>query len=116
MSKMLPTYESLPSHVRAWIDRNPYLAVKGEVWYWEGSKEACEKWIARQEEKWESYGIPFLLFKIKIWKRTNMGVKILSHMEVKIKKKNKKYFFIFSHSQNRTCGIIELILFFVSFL
>lgn len=44
-----------------------------------------------------------------------MGVKILSHMEVKIKKKNKKYFFIFSHSQNRICGIIELIFFFVSF-
>lgn len=44
-----------------------------------------------------------------------MGVKILSHMEVKIKKKNKKYSFIFSHSQNRTCGIIELIFFFVSF-
>ena len=44
-----------------------------------------------------------------------MGVKILAHMEVKIKKKNKKYFFIFSHSQNRTYGIIELIFFFVSF-
>ena len=44
-----------------------------------------------------------------------MGVKILSHMEVKIKKKNKKYFFIFSHSQNRTCDRIELIFFFVSF-
>lgn len=51
MSKVLPTYESLPSHVRAWIDRNPYLAVKGEVWYWEGTKKACEEWIAHQEEK-----------------------------------------------------------------
>lgn len=51
MSKVLPTYESLPSHVRAWIDRNPYLAIKGEIWYWEGTKEACEEWIAHQEEK-----------------------------------------------------------------
>lgn len=51
MSKVLPTYESLPSHVRAWIDRNPYLAVKGEVWYWEGSKEACEKWISHQASR-----------------------------------------------------------------
>lgn len=44
-----------------------------------------------------------------------MGVKILAHMKVKIKKKNKKIFFIFSHSQNRTCDRIELIFFFVSF-
>lgn len=51
MSKVLPIYESLPSHVRAWIDRNPYLAVKGEVWYWGGSKEACEKWISHQKKK-----------------------------------------------------------------
>lgn len=44
-----------------------------------------------------------------------MGVKILSHMEVKIKKKNKKLFFIFSHSRNLNYGKIELIFFFVSF-
>lgn len=44
-----------------------------------------------------------------------MGVKILAHMETKIKKKNKKYFFIFSHSQNRNYGTIELRFFFVSF-
>lgn len=44
-----------------------------------------------------------------------MGVKILAHMKVKIKKKNKKYFFIFSHSQNCTCDRIELIFSFVSF-
>lgn len=51
MFKVLPTYESLPSHARAWIDRNPYLVVKGEVWYWEGTKNACEEWIAHQEKK-----------------------------------------------------------------
>lgn len=36
-------------------------------------------------------------------------------METKIKKKNKKYFFIFSHSQNSDYDTIELIFSFVSF-
>lgn len=87
MSKVLPTYESLPSCVRTWLDHNPYSVMrKGYALEWCGTKTECEKWLDLQEfdlkdykvietpiecglaekgyltiqkQKWESYGIPF---------------------------------------------------------
>lgn len=94
--KWLPTYSSLPSCVRTWLDHNPYSVMrKGYALEWCGTKTECEKWLDLQEFDLKDYkvietpiecglakkdillsknrngnptGFLFLLFRIKIWK------------------------------------------------